>query len=607
MESHTFELKSVHKEAVDNDDDNNNNNGNPSSPSNKPKRHERLVWTVHVRRHGVSEPVGVLHVTADCLPPRMRKNKVVWKLPETMDTLPKFGEHERKRLWELFKAQKKERRKKGKGDANTNNPTGGGGDGDGGGDCSNTKNDGGGTREDLDESQTCLDDQDGDDNVNVEAISPGGQGSMTAAEGVSSDVTATAEPQKKTNGCCLSSPVTSWSNIAQSSTFKDRPKQKETAAAVPTSPSQSLSINTSTRPTQPSLPPPPPGFAAEQLPFTKNNVSLTPPSSSLYSSTLAPSSLMDGLTLQDQQGTPSVKPPLAAPLPPPPPGISIPSRSSPSFSNRDEVTTTLSSPLLSSTSPTATAPAAATKQHLPRNGHAATTTTTATTTADDSSSLATLDPFRLKIPPRYFVVPEQPKLPTDLVVALGTLVTSAFLQLIPTGQVTEWLAHYAPSSYCSLLMGSAQVARLTSLSDKWQEWNSLSSTTTSALSSGLHHPAPSWECHGWTGQPITTTTLQTPPSDCNGTAISHGGGNSTHHPHPDQPSTNNNDGVLLVLTGRTIQKTERLAFTLTLLLRPASSSDTLRAYQIENDILSLTPLDPPLASSPSSPPKTQLR
>ena len=163
MESHIFELKGVHKEAVDNDDVNNNNNGNPSSPSNKSKRHERLVWTVHVRRHGVSEPVGVLHVTADCLPPRMRKNKVVWKLPETMDTLPKFGEHERKRLWELFKAQKKERRKKGKGDANTNNPTGGGGDGDGGGDCSNTKNDGGGTRDDLDESQTCLDDQDGDD------------------------------------------------------------------------------------------------------------------------------------------------------------------------------------------------------------------------------------------------------------------------------------------------------------------------------------------------------------------------------------------------------------------------------------------------------------
>lgn len=36
----------------------------------------------------------------------------MWQLPLTADQLPRFGEYEKERLWELFKQQKKERRKK---------------------------------------------------------------------------------------------------------------------------------------------------------------------------------------------------------------------------------------------------------------------------------------------------------------------------------------------------------------------------------------------------------------------------------------------------------------------------------------------------------------
>jgi len=72
------------------------------------------TWQVDVLRPGVADSVGTLKISNDNFPPRKRKNKVVWKLPDDMDSIPKFGEHEKKRLWELFKQQKKERRRKSK-------------------------------------------------------------------------------------------------------------------------------------------------------------------------------------------------------------------------------------------------------------------------------------------------------------------------------------------------------------------------------------------------------------------------------------------------------------------------------------------------------------
>ena len=70
------------------------------------------TWRVQVFRHGVEDPVDELVVHRDNLPSRKRKGKIVWKLPDSVDQLPKFGEPERKRLYEIFKEQKKERRKK---------------------------------------------------------------------------------------------------------------------------------------------------------------------------------------------------------------------------------------------------------------------------------------------------------------------------------------------------------------------------------------------------------------------------------------------------------------------------------------------------------------
>lgn len=73
--------------------------------------YDKLTWNVDVFREGVDDPVLTLVIDADTMPPRMRKKKVVWRLPEDHETLPKFGVEEKKRMLELFKMQKKNRRK----------------------------------------------------------------------------------------------------------------------------------------------------------------------------------------------------------------------------------------------------------------------------------------------------------------------------------------------------------------------------------------------------------------------------------------------------------------------------------------------------------------
>jgi hypothetical protein len=72
---------------------------------------ETLTWEVEVLRRG--QVVDILQVNATNFPPRLnKKKKIVWQLPVTRNQLPRFGEYEKERLWEMFKQQKKERRKK---------------------------------------------------------------------------------------------------------------------------------------------------------------------------------------------------------------------------------------------------------------------------------------------------------------------------------------------------------------------------------------------------------------------------------------------------------------------------------------------------------------
>lgn len=84
-----------------------------SSPVPVECNNEGPAWTVQVIR-GDSLVVGTLHVDNTTLPPRRnpkKKNKVVWQLPTSATAVPTFGVHEQKRLWEMFKHQKKQRRK----------------------------------------------------------------------------------------------------------------------------------------------------------------------------------------------------------------------------------------------------------------------------------------------------------------------------------------------------------------------------------------------------------------------------------------------------------------------------------------------------------------
>ena len=69
------------------------------------------TWEVDVFRAGVEEPVLTLRVDNNTLPPRVRKRKVVWKLPDSVESKPNFGSDEKRRLLDLFKQQKKHRRK----------------------------------------------------------------------------------------------------------------------------------------------------------------------------------------------------------------------------------------------------------------------------------------------------------------------------------------------------------------------------------------------------------------------------------------------------------------------------------------------------------------
>eukprot|EP00980_Cylindrotheca_fusiformis_P031017 scaffold25721_cov157-Cylindrotheca_fusiformis.AAC.1 len=67
-----------------------------------------------------------LRIDNDVLPPRKRKKKVVWKLPDDLTAIPKFGMEDKRRILDLFKQKKKELKRQrksqpGGGSINSNN------------------------------------------------------------------------------------------------------------------------------------------------------------------------------------------------------------------------------------------------------------------------------------------------------------------------------------------------------------------------------------------------------------------------------------------------------------------------------------------------------
>ena len=69
------------------------------------------TWEVDVHREGVEQPILTLKVDAKVLPPRKKKKKTLWKLPDSIETKPKFGEQDKRRILELFREKKKELKK----------------------------------------------------------------------------------------------------------------------------------------------------------------------------------------------------------------------------------------------------------------------------------------------------------------------------------------------------------------------------------------------------------------------------------------------------------------------------------------------------------------
>jgi hypothetical protein len=82
-----------------------------SEPRVVPEAPVQPTWLVDILRLNSGVVAGSLLINRQTFPPRRRKSKVVWKLPDDSITVPRFGEHEKVRLWELFKEQKKQRRK----------------------------------------------------------------------------------------------------------------------------------------------------------------------------------------------------------------------------------------------------------------------------------------------------------------------------------------------------------------------------------------------------------------------------------------------------------------------------------------------------------------
>ena len=92
--------------VVGNENENENETSSSSSSS-----HKLPTWEVDIFREGVDTPIMTLQINARNLPPRIRKKKIIWKLPDTIHQIPKFGFEDKKRILDLFKHYKKELKK----------------------------------------------------------------------------------------------------------------------------------------------------------------------------------------------------------------------------------------------------------------------------------------------------------------------------------------------------------------------------------------------------------------------------------------------------------------------------------------------------------------
>lgn len=129
------------------------------------------TWEVDVMREGVNVPIMTLQINSQVLPPRQRKKKVVWKLPDTIDQAPKFGKEDKLRILELFKQQKKTlKREKRKSQPNDDSE----------------KNDGTTGGEDLNPSSNGFPDSSSDDSSANDCNKATTNGTLTATESSSS-------------------------------------------------------------------------------------------------------------------------------------------------------------------------------------------------------------------------------------------------------------------------------------------------------------------------------------------------------------------------------------------------------------------------------------
>ena len=116
MENHSFSKARLVVELETNDSDNPQritNDITSQDDTSSTTTTSFPTWEVDVLRNKNKDVVATLRINALNFPPRRnKKNAIVWKLPDTADKMPNFGQHEHQRLWEMYKNRKKERRKK---------------------------------------------------------------------------------------------------------------------------------------------------------------------------------------------------------------------------------------------------------------------------------------------------------------------------------------------------------------------------------------------------------------------------------------------------------------------------------------------------------------
>mmetsp|Transcript_24176 Transcript_24176/g.29306 ORF Transcript_24176/g.29306 Transcript_24176/m.29306 type:complete len:464 (+) Transcript_24176:71-1462(+) len=82
-----------------------------SSPRVVSANPPKLSWEVDIYRANVPEPIDTILIDDSTLPPRKRKNKIVWRLPTEVGKMPSFGTDEKRRIMDLYKERKRNRRK----------------------------------------------------------------------------------------------------------------------------------------------------------------------------------------------------------------------------------------------------------------------------------------------------------------------------------------------------------------------------------------------------------------------------------------------------------------------------------------------------------------